>query len=110
MRSRSLRDRIQLGQIVVEYLNTENIAHTLRKPREPLDLWIALINWGCLESSHYVPTKEYCELHANHACRMHEPGTAARIWTCDVWWAANTGAARICNSVSCVCPSDTRCA
>ena len=29
VRSRSLRDRIQLGQIVVEYLNTENIAHML---------------------------------------------------------------------------------
>ena len=20
---------------------------------------------------------------------MHEPGTDARIWTCDVWWAAH---------------------
>ena len=30
-----------------------------------------------------------CEMHVSHACHMHEPGTDARIWTCDVWWAAH---------------------
>ena len=24
------------------------------------------------------------QMHVGHACYMHEPGTAARIWTCDV--------------------------
>ena len=33
-----------------------------------------------------------CEMHVSHACHMHEPGTDARIWTCDVWWAAHLGA------------------
>ena len=36
-----------------------------------------------------------CEMHVSHAFHMHEPGTDARIWTCDVWWAAHIGAAHI---------------
>ena len=43
-----------------------------------------------------------CEMHVSHACHMHEPGTDARIWTCDVWWAAP-----ICNIVWCICLSST---
>ena len=42
-------------------------------------------------------------MHVGHACYMHEPGTAARIWTCDVWWAARVGAAHIWNIVWCIC-------
>ena len=38
-------------------------------------------------------------MHVSHAFHMHEPGTDARIWTCDVWWAAHIGAAHICNIV-----------
>ena len=48
-----------------------------------------------------------CEMHVSHACHMHEPGTDARIWTCDVWWAALIGAAHICNIVWCICLSNT---
>ena len=44
-----------------------------------------------------------CEMHARHACHMHEPGTDARIWTCDVWWA---GGEHICNEVWCICLSN----
>ena len=32
-------------------------------------------------------------MHVSHAFHMHEPGTDARIWTCDVWWAAQTTSA-----------------
>ena len=49
-----------------------------------------------------------CEMHVSHACHMHEPGTDARIWTCDVWWAAHIGAAHICNMVWCTCLSNTQ--
>ena len=47
-----------------------------------------------------------CEMHVSHAFHMHEPGTDARIWTCDVWWAAHIGAAHICNIVWCICLSN----
>ena len=47
-----------------------------------------------------------CEMHVGHACHMHEPGTTARIWTCDAWWAAHIGAAHICNIVWCICVSN----
>ena len=43
-----------------------------------------------------------CEMHEGHACHMHEPGSAARMWTCEVWWAAHIGAAHICNIVWCI--------
>ena len=45
-------------------------------------------------------------MHVSHAFHMHEPGTDARIWTCDVWWAAHIGAAHICNIVWCICLSN----
>ena len=47
-------------------------------------------------------------MHVSHACHMHEPGTDARIWTCDVWWAAHIGAAHICNIIWCICLSNTK--
>ena len=57
-----------------------------------------------------VPTGEKiqicCEMHVSHACHMHEPGTDARIRTCDLWWAAHIGAAHICNIVWCICLSN----
>ena len=37
---------------------------------------------------------------------MHEPGTDARIGTCDVWWAAYIGADHIYNIVWCICLSN----
>ena len=48
-----------------------------------------------------------CDMHVSHACHMHEPGTDARIWTCDVWWAPRVGAAHICNIVWCICLSNS---
>ena len=45
-------------------------------------------------------------MHGSLACHMHEPGTDARIWACDVWWAAHIGAAHICNIVWCICLSN----
>ena len=53
-----------------------------------------------------MPTRECCEMHVSHAFHMHEPGTDARIWTCDVWWAAHIGATHICNIVWCICSSN----
>ena len=47
-------------------------------------------------------------MHVSHALHMHEPGTDARIWSCDVWWAAPIGAAHICNIVWCICLSHTQ--
>ena len=47
-------------------------------------------------------------MHVSHASHMHEPGTDARIWTCDVWWAARIGAAHICNIVWCICLSNSK--
>ena len=54
---------------------------------------------------HVHTTFTCCAMHVRHACHMHEPGTAARIQTCDVWWAAHVGAARIGNTVWCICLS-----
>ena len=48
-------------------------------------------------------SSQCCNMHVGHACHMHKPGTAARIWTCVVWWAASIGAAHICNVVWCIC-------
>ena len=48
-----------------------------------------------------------CKMHVSHAFHMHEPGADARIWTCDVWWAAHIGAAHICNIVWCICLSNS---
>ena len=48
-------------------------------------------------------------MHVSHTFHMHEPGTDARIWTCDVWWAAHIGAAFICNIVWCICLSNRVC-
>ena len=39
-----------------------------------------------------------CHMHVRHACHMHEPGTDARIWICDVWCASH-----ICNILCCIC-------
>ena len=55
----------------------------------------------------FMQTSACCEMHVSHASHMHEPGTDARIWTCDVWWAAHIGAAHICNIVWCICLSNT---
>ena len=67
---------------------------------------------GCVDASALLPVLRAarccCEMHVSHALHMHEPGTDARIWTCDVWWAAHTGAAHICNIVWCICLSNRR--
>ena len=46
------------------------------------------------------------DMHEGHAYHMHEPGSAARLWTVDAWWAARTGVAHICNTVWCICLSN----
>ena len=48
-----------------------------------------------------------CKMHVSHACHMHEPGTDARIWTCDVRWAAHIRDGHTCNIVWCICLSNT---
>ena len=52
----------------------------------------------------YICQRMYacCEMHVSHAYHMHEPGTDARIWTCDVWWATHIGVAHIRNMVWCI--------
>ena len=37
----------------------------------------------------------YLEVHVRHACDMHVPATAARIWTGDAGWAAHVATAHI---------------
>ena len=57
-----------------------------------------------------APLTSCCETHAIHACHscmlVHVPGTAARIWPCDVRCAGRIGAAQICNMVWCICSSN----
>ena len=54
-----LRDRMKLGQIVVQYVETsENIADVFTKPWELLGLWVSLMSRACLDPSHCVPTRE----------------------------------------------------
>ena len=68
--------------------------------------WFVRFHNGSWESR--GPANLCCEMHVSHAFHMHEPGTDARIWTCDVRWAAHIGAAHICNIVWCICLSNTK--
>ena len=57
--------------------NSDAVCHVVVSPAR-LNLLQAIMGRSCRTAS-----SDVCEMHVGHACHMHEPCTAARIWTRD---------------------------